>query len=222
MICDSVAVVVVAGDKASSEEPEDRADPLDDLDLLGTTLIKQNLPANVPVQVQFKAQEKLSMNQMKQQQQHTQPSPPISMSQPLFPKDSSLPLLGAKPAALNSSSSSGSESMSDPLAGVDLLSGDIGVGLTAASEPRHSSSSVEKVSLLDDSSLLCAQDDSVMESPTPDKVPPAVAKPSNNVKNAINVEVKPRSSAPSKPQFMEVKPMTDLKVSLEDIKPGRC
>lgn len=214
-------VVVVVGDKASSEMPEDRADPLDDLDLLGTTLIKQNLPANVPVQVQFKAQEKLSMNQMKQQQQHTHASPPISTSQPLFPKDSNLPLLGAKSAVLNSSTSSGGENVSDPLAGVDLLSGDIGVGLTPVSEPRNSTSSIEKVSLLDDSSLLCAQDDSVVESATPDKVPPVVAKPSNNIKSTINVEAKPRSSAPSKPQFMEVKPMTDLKVSLEDIKPGR-
>ncbi|XP_047468352.1 ADP-ribosylation factor-binding protein GGA2-like [Penaeus chinensis] len=213
--------ILGAGDKASSEVPEDRADPLDDLDLLGTTLIKQNLPANVPVQVQFKAQEKLSMNQMKQQQQYAHASPPISTSHPLFPKDSSLPLLGAKSAVLNSSTSSGGENVSDPLAGVDLLSGDIGVGLTPASEPRNSTSSIEKVSLLDDSSLLCAQDDSVVESAVPDKVLPALAKPSNNVKSTINVEAKPRSSAPSKPQFMEVKPMTDLKVSLEDIKPGK-
>ncbi|XP_071528868.1 ADP-ribosylation factor-binding protein GGA3 [Panulirus ornatus] len=210
-------------------QSRERADPLDDLTALGTSLIKQNLPANVPALVQFKPAEKLSMNQMKQQQQSvnqvvTSSGTPSNLLPKTTPSGRlTTPQLSpsVSPGTVVGSSGTSGDSV-DSLLNMDLLSGDVSVDVIS-DETRNTESTVEKVNLIDDSSLIGSHDDSLLEAPSPSSKPDIA----NNTtqcqddKKSVNEDTKRRLSSSSNAQFMEVKPMVDLKVTLESIKPGR-
>ncbi|KAK7065287.1 ARF-binding protein [Halocaridina rubra] len=184
----------------TESESDHRVDPLDDLAALGSSLIKQNLPANVPVQIQFKPHEKITLNQMKEQ--HLQANAIANVTAQL-PVKSVTPVLSASSLVGTSSSltpgldnfeNSKEESNPATEGSLDLLSGDINIGLSND---------------LRDSTLLGSSDESILDE--------------KSSAPAIDVKVKEtnKSKATKNPQFMEVKPMTDLKVSLDSIKPGK-
>ncbi|XP_066987016.1 ADP-ribosylation factor-binding protein GGA1 isoform X1 [Macrobrachium rosenbergii] len=184
-----------AGNQAD-EETEARVDPLEDLAALGTSLIKQNLPANVPVQVQFKPQEKMTLNQMKEQNLSASAIGNVSTliqnkSAPIIPSSAPTSTLSANLDIVKNSAPAASSSPTT----LDLLSGDLSISLSSETK---------------DSTLLGSSDESIL-----DEKPPSAP--------VINVETKDIAQAkPAKnPQFMEVKPMNDIKVSLDSIKPGK-
>lgn len=212
-------------------QTKERTDPLDDLAALGSSLIKQNLPSNVPIQVQFKPVEKLSMNQMKQQQQQqqqsatSQTSTMSSNTTSVQPSKStpvgSVSALQFSPAVSPASADNASGDTVDSLLNVNLLSGDKSAN-AMTNEMAPTPDAKDKVNLLEDSGLL--DSDSLIEAPSP---PSAVletsnttSKPSRNPGKSESQDRK-RTSSTSNPQFMEVKPMTDLKVTLDSIKPGK-
>lgn len=196
---------------------------MEDLTALGTSLIKQNLPANVQAIVQFKPAEKLSMNQLKQQQQSVIQTVTSGTPSSLLPTTTSAGQLATPQLSPGISSGTGSVGDSvDSLLNMDLLSGDVSVGVVS-DETKNAPSTVEKVNLLDDSSLLGSHDDSLLEAPSLNTKPDVENNKTqcqDNIKS-VNEDTKRRRSSTSNAQFMEVKPMIDLKVTLESIKPGK-
>ncbi|KAG7164898.1 ADP-ribosylation factor-binding protein GGA1-like [Homarus americanus] len=218
------------GNRADAQSKE-RTDPLDELAALGTSLIKQNLPANAQVQVQFKPAEKLSMNQLKQQQQSVNiAASSVNVSASLLPtKNTSSGSLNTPqfPAGVSLATGAGSNSISrdsvDSLLNIDLLSGDIGVGIIPDETKISITTTIDKVKPLDDSNLLDSHDDSLLEAPSPNTSVEITNTKKQSQENKKNVceDSERRTNSISNAQFMEVKPMTDIKVTLESIKPGR-
>ncbi|XP_063881113.1 ADP-ribosylation factor-binding protein GGA1-like isoform X2 [Scylla paramamosain] len=213
-------------DAKTETEIKGRSDPLGELGEFGSNLIKQSLPPNTPVQVHFKPPEKLSMNQMKQQQQQLQQS---SMGAPAAPTITpSVASLAAPATPATSTTTAGASGTGlDGLMSLDLLSGgdlscDNPPPTTTTTVTATTTSTVNTAaSLLDDRPFLDGPSENMMGSLLPSVKPEA----QNNVKSTGETkpkvtEEKSKSSA-SNPQFMEVKPMTDLKVTLDSIKPGK-
>lgn len=217
----------ISGNQSEAQTKE-RTDPLEDLAALGTSLIKQNLPSNIPVQVQFKSMEKLSMNQMKQQQlsatshtpvtSTTSRSPPVglALSSPL-----QFPARGSPASTTTTGSARGGDPV-DSLLSMNLLSGDKSA-TNVSVETKTSLNAKDKVNLLEDSCLLdsISHSDSMLEAHNANVGTPEASKPTQDITKSENQDRKRRTSSTSNPQFMEVKPMTDLKVTLDSIKPGK-
>ncbi|XP_045115102.1 ADP-ribosylation factor-binding protein GGA3-like isoform X2 [Portunus trituberculatus] len=216
-------------DTKTETESKGRSDPLGELGEFGSSLIKQSLPPNTPVQVHFKPPEKLSMNQMKQQQQQLQQS---SMVAPAAPTITPSLVSLATPATptTNATTAAAPGTGLDGLMNLDLLSGgDLSCDnplptttVTATATTTTTTCTVNTAaSLLDGRPLLDGPNESMMGSllPSVKPEPQSSVKSTGETKPKVTEE-KSKSSA-SNPQFMEVKPMTDLKVALDSIKPGK-
>ena len=205
-------------------ENKGRTDPLEELEQFGSSLIKQSLPPNTQIQVHFKVPEKLSMNQMKQQQQLHQTNTVATASPTPTPSVPSLPAPAVAATGVNTASLPGKGI--DALLNLDLLSGgDLSCNTTTSTTTVAATATTNNTvdtaaSLLDDRPFLDGPTENIMGS--------LLASMKSEVKNNMSIgETKPkvgenrRKSSTSNPQFMEVKPMTDLKVTLDSIKPGK-
>ncbi|XP_069949208.1 ADP-ribosylation factor-binding protein GGA1 isoform X2 [Cherax quadricarinatus] len=212
-------------------QPRERTDPLEDLTALGTSLIKQNLPTNTQIQVQFKPLEKLSMNQLKQQQQNVNLATASlnSSANLLHSKTSPAGMLGTSqfpssvPITTGASNSHASKNSVDSLLNLDLLSGEISGSLvTDGTKTTHST--VDEVNPLQGSNLLDSHNGSLLEAPslnTKQEIANNSKKLSQESIKSVGDSTKRRTSSTSNAQFMEVKHMNDIKVTLDMIKPGR-
>lgn len=214
-------------------------DPLGELGEFGSSLIRQSLPPNTPVQINFKTAEKLSMNQMKQQQlqhqQHLSTTPTVAptsncntmnLSKNTIPSPmpSSVAAAGVSSVGVPGSSIERGNGM-DSLLNLDLLSGGLSSdshSTTTATTAAAPTATVDTLgSLLDDrpplndaKNLIGSVSSNVASEAK------STIKNTKEVRPKVKEDKENRISTP-KPQFMEVKPMTDLKVTLESIKPGK-
>ncbi|XP_050701716.1 ADP-ribosylation factor-binding protein GGA1-like [Eriocheir sinensis] len=226
-------------DNEQESENKGPVDPLGELGEFGSSLIRQSLPPNTPVQINFKTAEKLSMNQMKQQQLQQQQlgtTPTIAptnncsvmnLSKNAVPSPTppSVAAVGVSAAGVSGSSTERGNGI-DSLLNLDLLSGgDLSSDIHLTTTTTSTAATITTVdalgSLLDDRPLVNDSKNLI------GSVSPSVgSEAKTSVKNTK--EPKPRVKedkenriTTAKPQFMEVKPMTDIKVTLDNIKPGK-
>ncbi|XP_076039111.1 ADP-ribosylation factor-binding protein Gga isoform X3 [Oratosquilla oratoria] len=201
---------------------ESKNNPLDELDVLSVNLMKKNLPANASITAQFKAQEKMSMNQMKQQQTTTAPtvSAPVGSVAPSLPLGNQcLDILGGLDSTSTGLNGDTVKNLSNPLSNLDFL-------VTGSAEPSSCVSHNEnshQPSLLDDNSIIDGFNHEPVKEVESAKVEPQldVVKSEKEVHEHISESSgKAKDLEDGQSTLKEVKPMSNIKVTLESIKPG--
>lgn len=174
------------------------ADPLSALDVIGSSLLKEALPASAGAAAAtlFHKPERQTLNQMKQQQRISETAQLPAVAAAAAPKAAAT-LTAAVPAAASVTAAQ-PETLSDNCNTSNNVNGNDAENIAVKASSQISSN-------IPDAAVDVKLKSSNQSAPTSD---------TNGVNSAPDLKK-------SKPQLMEVKPMNDLRIPLEDIKPSK-